>query len=229
MMKMPSMTERWAGSSADRRLPYRTLALCACLVLSGCGMFQGKSRDEALKELAWNYAQDGIRLNVQADPMLNATAGQPHMLLLVLAQMEDPNAFAAYARQPERLAELLLAETAPEGILDVQRFHIAPDSQREVNVPRVQSARYVGIAAGYAQLESARSARLYQIGVAVDRSGWVVRDYSAAPEALEIRLRLGPEGIQDSLSMRAEDTAPVQPESGLVEFDGPFPAPVIAP
>jgi hypothetical protein len=143
--------------------------------------------------------------------------------------MADPNAFAAYARNPDRLAELLLADRAPDGILDVQRLYIEPGVERELFIDRVQSARYVGIAAGYAQLDPARSARLYQIGVALDHSGWVFREYTAQPEPLAIQLRLGPVGIQDSLSKRAEPPTPPQPAGGLVEIGGTYPAPVVTP
>lgn len=200
-----------------------------CMVLAGCGMFQSKSRDDALRDLEWSYAQGAITLSVRADPMLNETAGHPHNLLLTVTQMTDPNAFSAYARDPERLAELLLADRAPDGILDVQRFYIEPGAQRELPLDRVQSARYVGIAAGYAQLDPARSARLYQIGVALDHAGWVFREHKAEPEPLAIELKLGPVGIQDSLSKRAEPPPPLQPSSGLVEIGSTFPAPVIAP
>jgi len=211
----------------------RTIARLAmigcCLALAGCGMFQSKSREEALRDLNWSYAQQAIQLNIHADPMLNETGGQAHNLLLVVAQMEDPNAFSAFARDPELLTDLLLSDRAPEGILDIQRIYIEPGAEKTLPLNRVQSAKYVGIAAGYAQLDPARSARLYQIGVAVDSNGWVFREYTAEPEALSIQLRLGPVGIQDSLSKRAEPLAPVQPESGLVEIGATYPAPIVSP
>lgn len=207
----------------------RMAALCTCMALAGCSMMETRSRDDALRDLAWNYEQQGILLNVQADPMLNETNGQPHNLLLLVAQMEDPNAFAAHVREQERLAELLLADRAPDGILDVQRFHVEPGTQRAMHIARVQSARYVGVATGYAQLDPARSARLYQVGVTLDRAGWVFREYTASPEPLAIQLRLGPAGIQDSLSGRAEPSKPVQPAGGLVEIGSNYPATVITP
>lgn len=211
------------------RTTARLATLGLCLVLTGCGMFQTKSRDEALRDLTWTYAQQGIQVNVQADEMLNETGGQAHNLLLVVTQMEDPNAFSAYARDPERLADLLLADRAPEGILDIQRFYIEPGAQRDIPINRVQSARYVGVATGYAQLDPARTARLYQIGVDVDHTGWIFREHSAQPEPLAIQLRLGPVGIHDSLSKRAEPQTPPQPMSGMVEIGSTYPAAVIAP
>lgn len=208
----------------------RTLtAFSICLLLASCGSFQTRSRDDALRELTWSYAQQGIHLTIQADAMLNETEGQPHNLLLVVAQMADPNAFAAYARDPELLSQLLLADRAPEGILDVQRVYIEPGVEREMSIDRVQSARYVGVAAGYAQLDPTRSARLYQIGVSVERDGWIFREHTAAPEPLAIQLRLGPVGIHDSLSARAEPPPPTQPTGGLVEIDASYPAAVVAP
>lgn len=206
----------------------RLITLGLCLVLAGCGMFQSKSREDALRDLTWSYAQQGIELSINADAMLNQTAGQAHNLLLVVVQMEDPNAFSAFSRDTELLSNLLLSDHAPEGVLDIQRIYIEPGAQRVIPINRVQSAKYVGIAAGYAQLDPARSARLYQVGVDVDHSGWVFREYTAAPEPLAIELRLGPVGIQDSLSKRAEPQTPPAPQSGLVEIGAVnYPAPVI--
>lgn len=200
-----------------------------CLTLAGCGMFQTRTREDALRDMTWSYAQQGIHVAVQADAMLNETGGQAHNLLLVVTQMSDPNAFSAFAREPQGLAELLLADRAPEGILDIQRFYIEPGAARDIPIDRVQSARYVGVATGYAQLDPARSARLYQIGVDVDHTGWVFREHAAQPEPLAIALRLGPAGIQDSLSKRAEPQTPPQPAGGLIEIGSTYPAAVVTP
>lgn len=216
----------WTWSIGPARC---VLAGVLMALLAGCGMFNTKSRDEALKELTWSYEADGIQLQVEADPMLNATDGQPHTLLLVLVQMADPNAFTAYSRQKDKLASLLLAESAPDGMLDLQRFYIEPGSKRDIKIPRIESAKYVGLAAGYAHLDPSRSARLYQIGVDVHTSGWVFRENEATPQPLAIRLLLGADGIQDSLSSRAQPAKPTQPAGGLVEPEGPFPASVLRP
>lgn len=214
---------------SSQRLIVALTALSACLFLASCGSFQSRSRDDALRELTWSYAPQAIQLSVQADVMLNETEGEPHNLLLIVAQMEDPNAFSAYARESALLTELLLADRAPDGILDIQRFHIEPGATRDIPIDRVQSARYVGVATGYAQLDPKRSARLYQIGVSVDHSGWIFREHAAAPEPLAIQLRLGPVGIHDSLIGPAEPPAPTQPVGGMVEMGGVYPAAPIVP
>src|SRR3546814_405383 len=70
--------------------------LC-CAALSACGsmnsMLGGSSEEDALKDMKWSYADDGLQIDLQADPALNQFAGQPHMLTLVIVQMEAPNAF----------------------------------------------------------------------------------------------------------------------------------------
>lgn len=212
-----------AGYSLLASLPLaaRRLGMLAVLAaLSGCGVFGTKPQEQALKDLEWQYAPDAIHLNVMADPSLNMAGGQPHTVLLVVVQMDDPSAFTPYMRDRERLVQLLLAEAPPDGMLDLQRLFIEPGGERALKLPRATSARYVGVVAGFNHLAPPRSARLYQIGIELSRKGWLFRKYAAMPEPLEIRLRLGSDGIQDSASARASTAAPQATGGGMVWPDG---------
>lgn len=202
------------------RLPRCLLVLACGMLIAGCSsvnsMLGGNSEQDALKDMKWSYAEDGIQVDIQADPSLNESGGQPHMLALSLVQMADPSAFNKLVASAATLRSLLLAESPPDGTLSLQRIYIAPGQKRRLDLVRVENAKYIGLVAGYDHLDSARSARLYRIGVQVDSSGIVVKTRAAAPEPLKIALRLGPSGIQDSPSSKAQATDPVKPESGLV-------------
>lgn len=200
----------------------RWLLVLACVMpIVGCGsvnsMLGGNSEKDALQEMTWSYAEDGIQLEVHADPDLNEAGGQPHMLVLSLVQMEDPSAFKALTASTAAIKKLLLTGSPPDGTLALQKLYIAPGEQRQLQLVRVEKAKYIGLVAGYDHLDPARSARLYRIGVQVDASGIVVRKHTAAPEPLKISLRLGPAGIQESPSGKAVPVSPVKPQAGLVE------------
>src|SRR5690606_6723536 len=194
-------------------------------LLAGCGsvnsMLGGNSEQDALKDMKWTYAEDGFQVDIQADPRLNEAAGQPHVLALAVVQMDDPSAFTALTASADALRTLLLAESPPQGTLSLQRLYIAPGEKRPLQLVRVENAKYVGVVAGYDHLEPARSARLYRIGVQVTSSGLVVKKRTATPEPLKISLLLGPAGILDSPSGKAQPVDPVKPEAGLVTEPGP--------
>ena len=199
-----------------RALGIALVSVVAAASLAGCGMVKTKSRQDALKDLEWVYEQDAIELNVRAQPDLNPWGGQPHTLLMLVAQLEDPSAFEPYIASPDKLAALLLAEAAPSGLLTLQKYFVEPGAERTFRLARVEKARYVALAMGYQHLDPARSTRLYQIGADLDYSGLVLREYHASPEPLRIQILLGAESIQDSLTARQPAAEAVQPRTGLM-------------
>lgn len=199
----------------------------AGLFLTGCGLTKTKSQQEALKEIEWSFEETAIQFDIAALPQLNLADGQPHTLLLVAVQMADPGAFSIYTRDPDKLSSLLMSPTPPDGMLDLQRFFIEPGSQHRFEIPRLATARYVGVAAGFHQLSPLRSTRLYQVGVDYERKGLIFREYTAIPSPLGIKIRLGSDGILDSISRQAYPAVPERPQAGLVSPQGPFPAPIL--
>jgi type VI secretion system VasD/TssJ family lipoprotein len=204
------------------RLRAAMLFLCAAAV-SGCSssMLGGTSGDDALKALKWSYGDDGIQVAIHAAPLLNRSAGQAHTLALTVVQFTDPTAFMPYTKDPSKLAQLLLANDAPAGMLSLQRFFITPGEQQTLSLPRAEQAKYVGLAAGYYHLDPPRSTRLYQIGVEIDSTGFLIKSHSAAPAPLKIDLSLGADGILDAPGTRPPALAPTQPKAGLIPTQPP--------
>ncbi|WP_255592893.1 type VI secretion system lipoprotein TssJ [Bordetella sp. BOR01] len=202
-------------------------ALASCSSLNS--MMGGSSEQDALKALKWTYAADGVQLAVTADAHLNQSTDQPHTLAVAVVQMEDPNAFTAATSNSAKLTALLLANSPPPGMLALSRVFISPGEQRTITLPRVEKAQYVGLAAGYYHLDTARSVRLYRIGVEVDSSGIIVTTRNAAPEPLKIDLRLGPDGIQESPGTRTPPVPLTKPQAGPVAPPATTPAPTTPP
>lgn len=208
---------------------HAVVRLLACVVASAglmaCStvnsMFGGNSEKQALQEMKWAYAPDGLQIQVEADPALNEVDGQPHMLAVVIVQLEAPNAFTALTADSEKLRSLLLAPGPSQGMLSLDRVFIAPGEQRTLVLPRVEKAQYIGLAAGYNHLDPARSTRLYQVGVHVDSSGLIIKTRTAAPDALAIDLHLGPESVQGAPGTKPLPVDPVKPRGGPYPPDTP--------
>lgn len=192
------------------------------MLLAGCSMLSGDGRregeEQALRDLQWSFAEDGVELLVSADPGLNTYDGQAHSLLLVVAQMQQPNAFSQYTPSARRLSQLLLMEDAPPGVLGITRLFIEPGEQRRIRLPRLESARYIGLAAGYAHLDPLRSARLYRVGVGVTESGFWSSTYKASVEPLSIDLWLGADGVLRGPQSRPAPPPAERPQAGEVRL-----------
>lgn len=192
----------------------KIIIVTIAISLSACGLFKTVSKDEALDDMKWSYAADAITLQIESTKDLNRWDGQPHSLLMVLTQFEDPSAFEPYTKSPSKLSSLLMSEEPPAGLLNTQRYYIEPDTSRTISMARVDKAKYIGIALGYQHLDPRRSVRIYQIGVDMDYSGLILREYVAEPQPLRLELLLGAESIFDSLSTRQDKIKPVQPKAG---------------
>lgn len=181
-------------------------------------MFSTQSKEEALEKMQWGYGSDDIQITIHAEPDLNWWGDQPHTLLMTVVQMEDLSAMEAYNSSSQAMSQLLLAETAPTGLLNLKRFFIEPGIKRGLQLARVDKSRYVAVVLGYQHLDPVRSIRLYQIGADFDRKGWVFRQYNAKPEPLAIYLQLGAEGIVASASGRQSKPQFIQPKSGQIDL-----------
>lgn len=194
------------------------LALCCLSLITACSLVKTQSREEALQKIGWNYAPEGIELVLSAEPTLNWWGDQPHTLLLSVLQLEELSVLEKYKSSQQALSELLLAETAPVGFLSLNRFFLAPDSQLNKKIARVDKARYVAVFFGYQHLDPQRSMRVYQIGAEFERKGWVFREYKANPEAILIQLHLGADGVMLSKHNTQTPTTMTVPQSGWVDM-----------
>lgn len=185
--------------------------------LSACSLVKTQSKEEALQKMTWEYGQDAIELVLMAEPTLNWWGGQAHTLLVSVVQLEDLSALERYKASVQALSELLLTETAPSGLLSLNRYFLAPGAQIKQKIARLDKSRYVAVFLGYQHLDPARSIRVYQIGAELQRKGWVFRHYHASPEAVQIQLHLGPDGVMSSQQQAQPFSVPAPPRSGWVE------------
>lgn len=191
----PSRTITHLRERTSRRLAL--LAVVATLiVLTGCAA--GVTAEQARADVQWDYTPDALRLEIDASSRLNEYQNAPHTLLLTIFQTADAQAFRNLASDPERLRAALAAGASATGIVQITRYVVAPGARVALSIDRAQQVRYVGIIAGYYDIDDQRAARLYDVPLKVNKRGWFSRSYHAAPQTLELKLRLGAQGITDA-------------------------------
>ncbi len=134
----------------------------------------------------WKYQKDAIRLHLTSDPQLNLSGGIPHTLLLCMYELRDPNAFNQVLDERDGLVKLLDCTRFDPSVTYTKKVVVQPRQEVNESLDRGEGARYVGIVAGYSQLDKERVTRFYEIPVGVFK----------APKPLDIELYLGPQEIQ---------------------------------
>lgn len=186
--------------------------------LWGCGSSGPTPEQTALSNLKWSYAENAIQLNLTADEGLNQYDGQAHNLLLVVAQFDTANAFSTYTGSSQQLSSLLLMTSAPTGMIGINRIFVDPGETKSISLPRLEGTKMVGIAAGYAHLDPLRSAKLYQIGVEVNSTGFFSKTWTAEPQPIAIDLLLGPDALLRGTDSKLAMPPPEQPKAGEVNL-----------
>ena len=202
-------------------------ALCGGLVglavvLAGCSaansLLGGNSRKEAVGEIAWEFAQNAILIEIEADARLNEYAGEAHTLVLGIYQMEDSTGFYKLAADSALLAKALETGKVGDGAANFVRYIVSPGQRSIMTVDRAQKTKFVGLVAGYYQMDASKSARLFEIPLTVASEGLVSTTWKAAPAVLALRLNLGPAGVVNA--QRLNQDVAVNPKREAIPLDG---------
>lgn len=223
-MKLTKITEIYM-----RALPRAFRAISGGMAVSilasslvGCAatnaLMGGNSRKEALAEIAWEFAENGVVIEIEADPLLNEYNGEAHTLLLGVYQMEDSAAFYKLSADSMLLAKALESGKAGDSFTHFVRYVIAPGQKIIMAVNRAQKSKFVGIAAGYYQMDGANSTRLFQIPLTVASDGLITKSYKAAPAILNLRLSLGADSIVNAQRLNRDRSE--KPKLEAVPLDG---------
>jgi type VI secretion system VasD/TssJ family lipoprotein len=144
----------------------------------------------------WSYSKEAIRISYTADAMLNAFGNKPHVLLLVVYQMKDVNAFSELTKNEETLKTLLKVGGMDQQFLSSDKFFIEPGEKNTVVFNRAEHAEWVGIVAGYYNLDPGKVSRIFEIPFKIETRGFIMKKKVASIETLTINLILGKHGIQ---------------------------------
>ncbi len=219
---------RWRGWSSILSLAALVPCLVALALLQGCAAANsamgGNTAKQARAEVSWDAARDGVLLEITAATDLNLYQNRPHTLLLTVFQMADSAAFHKLVADPQQLSRALETGQAGSGFVLVSRYVVAPGRRTLLALDRAQQGRYVGIVAGYYQLDAAGTARLFEVPLAVSSKGWISTTYTAEPVPLAIALQLGAQGIAAAHSLNPypvpkKDSAWIPLDGGGREID----------
>lgn len=164
-------------------------------------------------DIDWAAETDGIVLKFKADDDLNLDRGRPSSLSVCIYQLSDARVFeqlrgqgqvgletlaacdkaggSENCRDLEGLAALAACRKFGDTVLAFNRFFLEPGQKPEpLFLDRREGARFVGVAAGYYNLESVRCIRLFPVPIVKVSDGWF--SSRRKPGQLIIELNFGP-------------------------------------
>ncbi|HQG30588.1 MAG TPA: type VI secretion system lipoprotein TssJ [Deltaproteobacteria bacterium] len=163
------------------------------ILLLSCVVFWAASC-AAPSPARWEYEEKAINLSFEADKKLNVRDGKAHTLSVCVYQLKDPNAFRQLAEDADGLYKLLGCSSFDSSVVNARRVIVNPGKSLKVSLDRADGAKFVGIVAGYYNIDRDKIVRLYKIPQ--EKRGLISR--RMVPMPLNAVIKLGPKQIVSS-------------------------------
>lgn len=198
------------GSTLSRgafsRLPAAfAYGLLCTLLLSACGgkpapppkSYEVPQKADNPQAVKWGYMPRGLTLVLNADPGLNAYDGFSHNVVLCVFQLSDPSVFDELSANEGGIRKLLACDRFDKSVVHYERRFVSPGSKATLTMDRSEGAQFVGVVAGYFDLQPGLVTRNWQIPLKVSQEGWLFwKSDVYDPGTLGMELLLGPNSIQ---------------------------------
>ena len=162
-------------------------------------------------EEEWVYEIRAINLVARPSADLNSVRGRPHSLALGIFQMNDPNTFRGLSVTQSGAVELLQKGQIDESIVNFQQVNIRPGEQKKISINRAQTAKYIGVIAGYFKLNPKTDVQIFPIPLRAIKRGLVEKalafatlitdESKAIPGKLNVYVDLGRTGSKQIISV----------------------------
>jgi type VI secretion system VasD/TssJ family lipoprotein len=191
-----------------------------CALLLSCAA--SEPTELVIEEQEWVYEIRAINLVVRASADLNSVRGRPHSLALGIFQMNDPNTFRGLSVSRTGAVELLQKGQVDESIVNFEQINIRPGEQKKVSINRAQTAKYIGVIAGYFELNPKTDIQIFPIPLRPIKRGLVEKalafaalitdESKAIPGKLNVYVDLGRTGSKQIISVEDPLVTGVQTE-----------------
>jgi len=178
------------------------------LVVSACS---STPTELTVAEEEWAYEVRAINLVLKSTADVNTVSGRPHSIAVGLFQMNDPNTFSGLSVTREGAVELLQKGKIDDSIVDFQLLTIRPGEQKKISVSRAQTAKYIGVVAGYFKLNPKTDVKIFPIPIRAIKRGLVEKtlafaalvsdEAKAVPGKLNVIVNLGRTGAKQIVTI----------------------------
>jgi type VI secretion system VasD/TssJ family lipoprotein len=135
-------------------------------------------------------------VNIRAATDLNPYEDLSHNLMLCVYQLSGPNAFQELAADAVGIRKLLDCDLFDPTVVHAERRFVFPGEEAALVMDRMEGARYVGLTAGYNDLQPGRVTALLAFPVDEGSSSWRPWSKTYQPGKLMVDIVLGTRSIQ---------------------------------
>ncbi len=177
------------------------LTLAVLLLAGGCS---STPTELTVDPDGWVYEKRAITINIKAPNDLNSVSGRPHSLAIGVFQLSDPNTFSGLSVTAAGAVELLQKGQIDETVASFTLINVRPGEQRKVTLNRAQTAQYVGLIAGYFNINPTKDVKVFPIPLRAQKRGLVEKglvavslisdEARAFPDKITIYVDLGRAG-----------------------------------
>jgi len=172
----------------------------------------------------WVYEDRAISITVKAPSDLNSVSGRPHSLALGVFQLNDPNTFSGLSTTMEGAVQLLQKGRIDDTVANFTIVNIRPGESRRVQLNRAKTAQYVGLIAGYFELNPKNDVELFPIPLKAIKRGLVEKglvalslmtdEARALPDKLHIYVELGRSSSKQIVAISDQDLQQLRTSAG---------------
>lgn len=105
----------------------------------------------------------GISINYASSKILNEYDSQPHVIPLVVYQLNNINSFEGLKKDKAGIIKLLSASKFDKSVMSVNKYFISPNETKELLLERAEQTTWVCLVAGYYDMEPTQSTLKYKI------------------------------------------------------------------
>ncbi len=188
------------------------------VVLFGLGACASAPTQLIVAEEEWVYEVRAINMAIRAASDVNSVSGRPHSIAVGIFQMSDPTTFNSLAVDqpgPEGALELLKKGKVDDSIVNFQLISMRPGEQKQISISRAQTAKYIGVIAGYFKLNPKTDVKIFKIPIREIRRGIVenalvmatliINESKALPDKLSIFVDLGRTGSKQIVALGGKE------------------------
>jgi type VI secretion system VasD/TssJ family lipoprotein len=147
----------------------------------------------------FEYKENAIKLEVDADRELNRYQGDANSLHLCMYQLRNPNELNRLSNNEDGLYQLLSVNCgfSDGSVANATPMTVQPGEKETYIYNRAEDARYVAFVAGYYALERERIIRLVRVPVVLVKKSTGFFSSTQVPKVpnMQVKLKLGPEQI----------------------------------
>lgn len=166
-------------------------------VISACGTLSSGNaqRQQAIEQTSAPYADNAIKVDLKALPMLNAFHQQPNSCTVLIVQSQHREELERLVNNAVLIHHLFTGDGAINGVLKLDRYVMMPGQHVSLHIDRAEQARYVALIAGYYPEPDASRARIFPVPVKVTHTGIFSQRWQARLIPLDIFATLGRDAI----------------------------------